>query len=659
MITHLEPVLIEDMRKLIKKLTEADIAYYRDDNPIMSDREYDLLTNELIRLEEITGVVLSGSPTQKVSGEILDELTPIRHTTPMLSAAKTKILTDVMKFAKNHSVMLSWKMDGLTLVLRYDNGELQQAVTRGREGIIGEDVTHTVKTFVNVPLRIPYEGYVEVRGEGVTSLENFENINKGLEEPYSLPRSFASGSVRKLNSDEARKRRLEFFAFRLVNQPFETNSKLQQQIWLKEQGFEVVPYEVLFSLHSFETLQEAINQFDPADFGYPTDGVIIEHNDLEYGRSLGSTGHHENSMIAFKWNDDTHDTKFIGVRLATTRTGMVSVTGLFEPVDIDGATVSQAYLHNLDIFEDFRFGIGDTIKVYKANMVIPQIADNVTQSNTYQLEMKCPCCGSDLVVKKTSGGTRQLYCENPFCTAKLVRKFVHFCEKTRMNIEGLAESTLATFIGNGWIHTYADLYKLEQHKEAIINTDGFGLKSYHRLIESIERSRHCTLAKFIAGLGIPQVGRHAGRDLDRYFDGSWEAFESAIQHDFDFTQLPDFGDTMQNNIYAWYADPEEEKLWRPLLEQVIFEKENTNMTMMTNNPFYGKTVVATGKLENYTRDGIQNKLLSLGAKPAGSVTKNTDYLIVGEKAGSKLAKAHELGVTTITEDELESMLSVD
>ncbi len=659
MITHLEPVLIEDMRKLIKKLTEADIAYYRDDNPIMSDREYDLLTNELIRLEEITGVVLSGSPTQKVSGDILDELTPIRHTTPMLSAAKTKILTDVMKFAKNHSVMLSWKMDGLTLVLRYDNGELQQAVTRGREGIIGEDVTHTVKTFVNVPLRIPYEGYVEVRGEGVTSLENFENINKGLEEPYSLPRSFASGSVRKLNSDEARKRRLEFFAFRLVNQPFETNSKLQQQIWLKEQGFEVVPYEVLFSLHSFETLQEALNQFDPADFGYPTDGVIIEHNDLEYGRSLGSTGHHENSMIAFKWNDDTHDTKFIGVRLATTRTGMVSVTGLFEPVDIDGATVSQAYLHNLDIFEDFRFGIGDTIKVYKANMVIPQIADNVTQSNTYQLEMKCPCCGSDLVVKKTSGGTRQLYCENPFCTAKLVRKFVHFCEKTRMNIEGLAESTLATFIGNGWIHTYADLYKLEQHKEAIINTDGFGLKSYHRLIESIERSRHCTLAKFIAGLGIPQVGRHAGRDLDRYFDGSWEAFESAIQHDFDFTQLPDFGDTMQNNIYAWYADPEEEKLWRPLLEQVIFEKENTNMTMMTNNPFYGKTVVATGKLENYTRDGIQNKLLSLGAKPAGSVTKNTDYLIVGEKAGSKLAKAHELGVTTITEDEFESMLSVD
>lgn len=659
MTIHLEPVLIEDMRKLIKKLTDADIAYYRDDNPIMSDREYDLLTNELIRLEEITGVVLSGSPTQKVSGEILDELTPIHHSTPMLSAAKTKLLTDVMKFAKNHSVILSWKMDGLTLVLRYDHGELQQAVTRGREGIIGEDVTHTVKTFVNVPLRIPYEGYVEVRGEGVTSLENFENINKGLEEPYSLPRSFASGSVRKLNSDEARKRRLEFFAFRLVNQPFETNSKLQQQIWLKEQGFEVVPYEVLFSLHSFETLQEAINQFDPDDFGYPTDGIIIEHNDLEYGRSLGSTGHHENSMIAFKWNDDTHDTKYTGVRLATTRTGMVSITGLFESVDIDGATVSQAYLHNLDIFEEFQFGIGDTIKVYKSNMIIPQIAENVTQSNTYQLEMKCPCCGSELVVKETSGGTRQLYCDNPYCTAKLVRKFVHFCEKTRMNIEGLAESTLEKFIGNGWVHNFADLYKLDQHKEAIINTDGFGLKSYHRLIESIERSRHCTLAKFIAGLGIPQIGRHAGRDLDRYFEGSWEAFESAIQHDFDFTQLPDFGDTMQNNIYAWYADPEDEKLWRPLPDQVIFEKENTNMTMMTNNPFYGKTVVATGKLENYTRDGIQNKLLSLGAKPAGSVTKNTDYLIVGEKAGSKLAKAQELGITTITEDEFESMLSVD
>lgn len=654
-----DPALIKRMKSLIVKLTEADIAYYRDDNPIMSDREYDLLTDELLDLEEDTGVVLSGSPTQKVSGEILEELIPVRHSQPMLSAAKTKSIEDVRKFAKDHSVLLSWKMDGLTLVLRYDNGELQQAVTRGREGIIGEDVTHTVKTFVNVPLHIPYEGYLEVRGEGVTSLSNFERINMGLEEPYSLPRMFAAGSVRKLDSEEARKRRLEFFAFRLVNRPIETNSKLQQQIWLKEQGFEVVPYEVMYSLHTFENLQDAINQFDPADFGYPTDGVIIEHNDLEYGRSLGSTGHHENSMIAFKWNDDTYDTKFIGVRLATTRTGMVSITGLFEPVDIDGAKVSQAYLHNLDIFDEYQFGIGDTIKVYKANMIIPQIAENVTQSNTYQLEMKCPCCGSDLAVKKTSGGTRQLCCENPYCTAKLVRKFVHFCEKTRMNIEGLAESTLEKFIGNGWIHTFADLYKLEQHKEAIINTDGFGLKSYHRLIESIERSRHCTLAKFIAGLGIPQVGRHAGRDLDRYFDGSWEAFESSIQHDFDFTQLPDFGDTMQNNIYAWYADPEEEKLWRPLLEQVIFEKENANMTMMTNNPFYGKTVVATGKLENYTRDGIQNKLLSLGAKPAGSVTKNTDYLIVGEKAGSKLAKAHEFGVTTITEDEFESMLSVD
>ena len=659
MVVHLEPVLIEEMRKLIKKLTEADIAYYRDDNPIMSDREYDRLTDDLLALEEETGVVLSGSPTQKVSGEILEELTPVHHSQPMLSAAKTKSIEDVRRFAKDHSVLLSWKMDGLTLVLRYDNGELRQAVTRGREGLVGEDVTHTVKTFVNVPLRIPYEGYVEVRGEGVTSLSNFEKINAGLEEPYSLPRMFAAGSVRKLDSEEARKRRLEFFAFRLVNQPIETNSKLQQQIWLKEQGFEVVPYEVLYSLHSFEELQDAVNQFDPADFDYPTDGVIIEHNDLEYGRSLGSTGHHENSMIAFKWNDDTHDTKFTGVRLATTRTGMVSITGLFEPVDIDGATVSQAYLHNLDIFEEFQFGIGDTIKVYKANMIIPQIAENVTQSNTYQLEMKCPCCGAELVVKKTSGGTRQLYCDNPYCTAKLVRKFVHFCEKTRMNIEGLAESTLEKFIGNGWVHNFADLYQLDQHKEAIINTDGFGLKSYHRLIESIERSRHCSLAKFIAGLGIPQVGRHAGRDLDRYFEGSWEAFESAIQHDFDFTQLPDFGDTMQNNIYAWYADPEEEKLWRPLLDQVIFEKENTYMTMMTNNPFYGKTVVATGKLENYTRDGIQNKLLSLGAKPAGSVTKNTDYLIVGEKAGSKLAKAQELGVTTITEEEFESMLNVD
>ena len=652
-----EPNILR-MKELIEILKEADVAYYRDDNPTMTDFEYDLLTDELLKLEAATGVVISGSPTQKVSGEILEELTPVRHTKPMLSAAKTKSVDEVIAFAGHRPVLVSWKLDGLTIVLRYENGELKQAITRGREGIIGEDVTHTVRTFINVPLTIPIQEPIEVRGEGVISWQHFNLINSGLEEPYSHPRGLAAGSTRKLDANESGKRFLEFFAFDLISDYLERNSKLTQLQMLQNAGFSVVPFTYVDGNGDDELLRKTIASYDPKQFQYPVDGLIVEYDDRVYGASLGATGHHENRMIALKWADELAKTRFLGVDLATTRTGMVSITGLFESVEIDGAKVNHAYLHNLDIFDEFQFGVGDTIKVYKANMIIPQIASNETQSNTFKLDMTCPCCGQPLVVKTSSGGTRQLYCENPHCTAKLVRRFVHFCHKTRMNIEGLSEKTLEKFIGHGWIRDFGDLYDLAQHREAIINTDGFGEKSYNRLIQSIEKSRHCTLGKFIAALGIPNVGRHAGRDLERYFHGSWEAFHDAVRNGFDFSQLPDFGETMNKNIHDWYANLAETQLWFPLLDCVIFENEKEITTMAnTNNPFYGKTVVATGKLNNYTRDGIQNKLLSLGATPASSVTKNTDYLIVGEKAGSKLAKAQQLGVKTLTEKEFEAMIA--
>lgn len=647
----------ERMLELIEQLTQADVAYYRDDNPIMTDFEYDKLLDELRDIETRTGLILSGSPTQKVSGEILEGLTEVRHTKPMLSADKTKSVEDLLKFASGKPVLLSWKMDGLTLVLRYENGELTQAITRGREGIIGEDVTHTVRTFLNVPLAIPTKESFEVRGEGVISWANFEKINASLEEPYTHPRNLASGSTRKLDASEAKKRLLEFWAFELVSDYLEPASKLGQQQFLEKNGFSVVPYIYLDVHTNGPMIRDAIASMVPETFPYPVDGLIMEYDDIVYGKSLGATGHHENRLIALKWQDEQFETKFRGVELATTRTGMVSITGLFDPVTIDGTVVSRAYLHNLDIFEEFQFGIGDTIKVFKANMIIPQISDNLTQSNTYTLPMICPCCGKPLTVHMTSGGTRQLYCENPNCAARLVQKFAHFCEKTRMDIEGLSATTLEKFIGHGWIHNFGDLYELEQHREEIVQTEGFGEKSFERLQASIEKSRRCTLAKFIAGLGIPMVGRHAGRDLDKYFHGSWEAFEQAIQNGFDFTQLPDFGDTMHNNIYTWYADIEEEKLWRPLLEKIEFIKENHTMNTNVMNPFYGKTVVATGKLENYTRDGIQMKLLELGAHPANSVTRKTDYVIVGEKAGSKLTKAQQLGIRTLTEEEFEAKLA--
>lgn len=647
---------LERMKELIDIIKAADIAYYRDDNPTMTDREYDLLVDELKELESETGLILSGSPTQTVSGEILEELTPVRHTKPMLSADKTKSVDDLIRFAGARSVIISWKLDGLTLVLRYENGEFMQAITRGREGIVGEDVTHTVRTFMNVPMSVPSKDSFEVRGEGVISWANFEKINLGLEDPYSHPRNLAAGSVRMLDATESGKRYLEFFAFDLISDSIEPHSKIGQLQFLEENGFDVVPY-VYSDSRDEEEIRNIIAGFKPMDFAYPVDGVIMEYDDIGYGKSLGATGHHENRLIALKWEDKLYETECIGIDAQTTRTGMVSLTATFKPVEIDGTMVSRAYVHNFTIFKNLALGKGDKIMVYKANMIIPQIAENKTKSGNLDFPHFCPCCGSMLTFRTMPGGSQQLYCTNPSCAARLVQKFDHFCEKTRMNIEGLSATTLEKFIGHGWIKNFGDLYALEQHREEIINTEGFGVKSYERLQASIEKSRHCTLARFIAGLGIPMVGRHAGRDLDRYFHGSWEAFEEAIQTGFDFTQLPNFGETMHNNIHKWYADAEEAKLWRPLLNKIEFVKETTTMSTNTNNPFYGKTVVATGKLENYTRDGIQMKLLELGAKPGSSVSKKTDYLIVGEKAGSKLAKAQQLGVTTLTEQEFEEMIA--
>ena len=531
---------------------------------------------------------------------------------------------------------------------------LQQAITRGREGIVGEDVTHTVRKFDNVPLAIPVKEPIEVRGEGVISWENFEKINLNLEEPYGHPRNLASGSTRKLNAAEAGKRHLEFAAFELVTDR-QIDTKAEQLAFMEQLGFLVVPYVRIPSADDAK-IRQTVAGMKPEQFAYPVDGLILEQDDIAYGKSLGSTGHHENRLMALKWEDELYETKFLGLETAVTRNGMVSLTGIFEPIEIGGTEVSRAYLHNLDIFEKLSLGQGDTIQVYKANMIIPQIAENQTKSGTVKIPSACPCCGGSLQVHKTSGGTRQLFCENPNCAAKLVRKFVHFCDKTRMDIEGLSEKTLAKFIGMGWIRNFGDLYTLEEHREEIIRTEGFGEKSFARLQASIEKSRRCTLNQFIAGMGIPMVGRSAGRSISRHFSGDWNAFEQAVKDGFDFTILPDFGEIMHNNIYQWYADEEAAKLWRPLLEHIIFEKENT--TMSTNHTiFAGKTIVATGKLQNYTRDEIQMKIMSLGAKAASSVSKKTDYLIVGEKAGSKLAKAEQLGVTILTEQEFEEMLA--
>ena len=650
---------IERMKELIPVLQEAAKAYYQEDREIMSNFEYDKLYDELENLEKETGVTLAGSPTVSVGYEALDELPKEAHETPMLSLDKTKDVEALRDFIGDHKTLLSWKMDGLTIVLTYGDGKLQKAVTRGN-GVVGEVITNNARVFKNIPLQISFKGDLVLRGEAIINYSDFEKINEEIEDVdarYKNPRNLCSGSVRQLNNEITARRNDHFYAFFLVRAQgvdFQ-NSREKQFQWLKDQGFEVVEYRSV----TRDTLDEAMEYFSTqvAKNDFPSDGLVALYDDIAYGDSLGTTAKFPRNSYAFKWKDEIRETTLKEIEWSPSRTGLINPVAIFEPVELEGTTVSRASVHNISIMKELQLGIGDKIQVYKANMIIPQIAENVTKSGTYTLPRKCPCCGEPLTVKTTSGGTRQLYCENDHCAAKLVQKFAHFCEKTRMNIEGLSATTLEKFISNGWIRNFGDLYELEQHREAIINTEGFGTKSYERLQAAIEKSRHCTLAKFIAGLGIPMVGRHAGRDLDRYFNGSWTAFEQAIQDGFDFTQLPDFGETMHNNIYQWYADTDEAKLWRPLLEKIDFIKENNDMNINTNNAFFGKVVVATGKLENYTRDGIQMKLLELGAKPVSSVTKKTDYLIVGEKAGSKLAKAQQLGVRTLTEQEFEDMIA--
>ena len=648
--------MTEQMKALIARLLEADEAYYGRDDPIMSDYEYDRLYDELVRLEKESGIVLAASPTQRVPGEVLDSLATVTHTKPMLSAGKTKAINEIFKFIGGRKVILSWKLDGLTLVLRYKEGKLVQAITRG-DGLKGEDVTHTVRVMGNVPLTIPCTDPLEVRGEGVVSWQNFRALNETLEDPYSHPRNLAAGSIRKLDANESRKRRVEFLAFDLISDSLGGATKWEQLRFMAQMGFTTVGYSILAANAPLEALEQAVAWYRPEEYAYPVDGLIFEYDDLDYGRSFGATGHHENRLMALKWKDTLYETVFRSLEVATTRTGMVSLTGVFDDVEIDGTTVNHAYLHNLDIFKALALGPGDKISVYKANMIIPQIAENHTKSGGCPIPFVCPCCGESLMIHKSTGGTRQLYCENPACPAKLVRKFVHFCSKTRMEIEGLAEQTLETFVDRGWVKNFGDLYELERYKDDIVATPGFGEKSFARLQQAVDKRRTCTLNQFIAALGILEVGRHAGRILNGYFGGSWDAFEKAIQDGFDFTQLTDFGQIMHDNIYAWYNDVEEARLWRPALKHITFLKEDTTMSeTMNNNPFAGKTVVATGKLQNYTRDGIQMKLLSLGAKPAGSVSKKTDYLIVGENAGSKLEKAQALGITTLTEQQFEDML---
>lgn len=637
---------IARMKELLEIMKKEEQAYYMDDNPIVSDREWDAQFDELTALEKETGVIFATSPTQKVGGDVMEGLAKVVHSKPMLSAAKTKMINEIHGFAKKAlcACMVSWKLDGLTLVIRYHNGKLEKIITRG-DGASGEDVTHNRASILGIPEYIPCKEDVEVRGECVVSWADFNEINKRVAEPYAHPRALAAGSVRLLSQRESFGRGLQFVAFELV-QP-EVVTVEESYLFLAEQGFTVVPH--VLTPDPAEVIHNEV--FKPADFALPTDGLIVEYNDKEFGRSLGTTGHHENCRIAFKWKDDTYKTRFLGVRVQPTRSGILSLTAVFKPVKIDGATVQRATLHNVDIFRKLELGVGDEIEVYKANMIIPAIAKNNTKSGTYQLPDTCPCCGGPAVVEKR-GETNYLVCTNPRCSAKRVRQFEHFCSRTYMEVPGLAGATLETLVDEGFIKSFADIYHLDRYKAQIVALDGFGERSYEKIQAGVESSRDATLAAFLAAFGAPLIGRHIGKILEKEF-GTLVALLKAVDDGFDFASLDGMGPKKAANLVAWLSDPESRQEMLDVAKEVRFKEAPK---AAADNPFKGKTVVATGSLEHFSRDGINKKLEELGAKAGSSVSKKTDYVIAGPGAGSKLAKAQSLGVPVLTEQEFLAMI---
>ena len=636
--------------KRIKELTEELLyhchLYYDLDSPVLSDAEFDRRCSELEQLENEVNFWLANSPTRKVQGSVLDCFTKVEHTKHMLSAAKTKDVNEIKKFIGNNAFYCSYKLDGLTLCVRYSQGKFTQAITRGT-GTIGEDVTEQAKMIANLPMRIPYDGDLELRGECVVSWGNFNKINESLENKYSHPRNLAAGSLRNLDTNVTKERNLSYVVFECVSDLYDEDilfdSKWDELGYLSHLGFETVE-------RCHGQVENCVNDMKPDEYKYPVDGLIFELCIKSYSKSLESTSHHEGCRMALKWADEVYETTLIDVEWNPTRTGLISPVAIFEEIDLDGALTTRATLHNLSIIKQLELGIGDTITVYRSNMVIPKIDDNLTRSNTLVVPDKCPCCGQETVIKNTDN-SQVLMCPNPNCSAKKIAQFTHFVSRKCMNIDGLSEKTLETLISHGFIHDFKDIYHLSDHRQQLILLDGFGKKSVEKLLKSIEDSRNVKLESFICALGINGIGSSASKTLASYFK-NLDAILDAYDQGFDWTLLGDFGDTTANNINQFFKHN---------IAIVYSLSKEMNFVLLEEysvceNPFNGKTICITGKLNHFTRDSINEKIISLGAKTAGSVSKKTDYLVTNEASGSsKYKKAIELNVHIITEDEFLKM----
>lgn len=624
------------IKYLVELLNYHNNLYYNMSHPEISDMEYDKLFYELVELEDKTGFILSTSPTQTVGYEVKSELQKVQHNHPMLSLAKTKDWNEFIKYFGSKDVIGMLKMDGLTCSLKYIDGELVSAETRGN-GEVGEDILHNAKTITTIPKKIQYKNELIIDGEVICTFDNFKSFST----EYKNPRNFASGSIRLLDSQECAKRNLTFVVWNVIKGFDEENSFLKKLELIEKQGFTVVPWTSSFDWDAKEFLIE-----EAGNLGYPIDGLVGRFDDIKYGKSLGSTSHHNNSAYAFKFYDDTYETVLRDVEWNTTRTGMIAPVAVFDPIDLDGAITTRATLHNVSIIEQLELGIGDTITVYRSNMVIPKIDNNLTRSNTLKIPTFCPCCGNRATIKMTDN-SKVLTCTNPNCTAKNLARFVHFVSRKAMNIDGLSEKTLELLISNGYIHNFKDIYHLSEHADELYSLDGLGEKSVKNLLQSIEKSRDITLDRFITAIGIPNIGSSAAKTISQYFNGDHFDFTYALSNGFDFTKLNDFGSVMNESLHSWWdnKDPMVELL--PL--EIHFIKEENNK----NTKLSGLSFCITGSLTHFVnRDALIADIESHGGKFVSSVSSKCNYLINNDclSASSKNKKAQSLGIPIITEE---------
>lgn len=646
---------MERMRELVELLNRARRAYEQEDTEIMSNYEYDQLYDELLGLEKELNTTLASSPTVNVGYEVLSELPKERHETPMLSLDKTKEVSRLKEFLGDQKAVISWKLDGLTIVLTYRNGTLAKAVTRGN-GEVGEVVTNNARVFQNLPLHIPYQGELVLRGEAVISYKDFEKINEEIgdaDAKYKNPRNLCSGSVRQLNNEITAKRRVRFYAFTLVSADgvdFQ-NSRQYQMQWLEEQGFDVVENHLVTAGTIDEEVEWFAHHIETNEL--PSDGLVLVYDDIAYGQSLGATAKFPRDSFAFKWADEIRETTLKEIEWSPSRTGLINPVAVFEPVELEGTTVSRASVHNISIMEELELGVGDRITVYKANMIIPQIAENLTRSGVKDIPETCPVCGGATRIAMENE-TKTLYCTNPRCQAKHVKSFTLFVSRDAMNIEGLSEATLEKFIANGYVKDLTDLFHLDRYAEEIKNMDGFGEKSYENLQNSVDNARTTTLPRLVYSLGIPNIGIANAKVICRALGNDPEKVMNATTEELD--EIPGVGDVIAKAYVDYFADEEHRDVFRRLLEEVHIPKEEETAD---SQKFAGVNFVITGSVEHFAnRAEVKEEIEKRGGKVTGSVTSKTNYLINNDvnSTSSKNRKARELGIPIISEEEFLKML---